>query len=233
MDLNIKGIVFDKDGVLFDFRATWEVWAERFLLRAAKGDRELAKSMGDAVGFDLDQHRFERTSVVIAGTPAEIASVLRPFVPDMTNLVETLNDEARTAPQVETVPLVPLMSQLRQRGMRLGVATNDGAAPAKAHLAAVGAETMFDFVAGYDSGYGGKPEPGQLLEFCRREDLMAAQCIMVGDSLHDMMAAKAAGMSRIAVLTGMATHEDLAPHADAVLPDIGHLPTWLDNQPAT
>jgi len=32
----------------------------------------------------------------------------------------------------------------------------------------------------------------------------------------------------VAVLTGMATETDLAPHADAVLPDIGHLPGWLD-----
>jgi len=29
------------------------------------------------------------------------------------------------------------------------------------------------------------------------------------------------------VLTGTATEADLAPFADAVLPDIGHLPGWL------
>jgi phosphoglycolate phosphatase len=51
---------------------------------------------------------------------------------------------------------------------------------------------------------------------------------MVGDSLHDLHAGRAAGMRTVAVLTGMASHADLAPHADLVLPHIGHLPDWLD-----
>jgi phosphoglycolate phosphatase len=34
-------------------------------------------------------------------------------------------------------------------------------------------------------------------------------------------------MTTIAVLTGPATRDDLAPHADVVLPDIAHLPAWL------
>jgi phosphoglycolate phosphatase len=50
---------------------------------------------------------------------------------------------------------------------------------------------------------------------------------MVGDSTHDLRAGKAAGMLCIAVLTGMAGHDDLAPHADVVLPDVGHIPAWL------
>ena len=37
----VKGIIFDKDGTLFDFAATWEAWAQAFLLRAcnASGGR--------------------------------------------------------------------------------------------------------------------------------------------------------------------------------------------------
>jgi phosphoglycolate phosphatase len=50
---------------------------------------------------------------------------------------------------------------------------------------------------------------------------------MVGDSTHDLIAGRAAGMGTVAVLTGMASTSDLAPFADLVLPDIGHLPAWL------
>jgi len=53
---------------------------------------------------------------------------------------------------------------------------------------------------------------------------------MVGDSTHDLIAGRAAGMKTIAVLTGMAGPADLAPLADAVLPDIGHIPGWLQAQ---
>ena len=38
---------------------------------------------------------------------------------------------------------------------------------------------------------------------------------------------RAAGMRTIAVLTGVAKREDLAPHADVVLTDIGAIPGWL------
>ena len=57
-----------------------------------------------------------------------------------------------------------------------------------------------------------------------------SRVLMVGDSLHDLEAGRAAGMRSIAVLTGIARAETLAPHADAVLPDIGALPGWIDAQ---
>jgi phosphoglycolate phosphatase len=53
---------------------------------------------------------------------------------------------------------------------------------------------------------------------------------MVGDSLHDLQAGASAGMRRIGVLTGLAPREELHPHADVVLPNIGHIPDWLDQQ---
>jgi phosphoglycolate phosphatase len=51
--------------------------------------------------------------------------------------------------------------------------------------------------------------------------------VMLGDSTHDLQAARAAGMAAVGVLTGVARAAELAPHADAVLADIGELPTWL------
>ena len=228
--MTIRGIVFDKDGVLFDFRATWEVWAEQFLLRATQNDWDRAFVIGKAIGFDLQTKRFERDSVVIAGTLEEIAEALDPYLDAHTDLLSHLSDEALAAPQVETVLLAPLMHTLRMRGLKLGVATNDGIDPARVHLSSVGAEHAFDFVAGYDSGYGGKPAPGQLNAFCAEVGLAPEECVMVGDSLHDMLAGQAAGMATLGVLTGMATEDDLAPHASAVLPDIGHIPGWLDGK---
>ncbi|MEH6752099.1 MAG: HAD hydrolase-like protein, partial [Paracoccaceae bacterium] len=51
--------------------------------------------------------------------------------------------------------------------------------------------------------------------------------VMVGDSHHDLLAGRRAGMQTLGVLTGTALAADLAPMADAVLPDIGHIPAWL------
>ena len=50
---------------------------------------------------------------------------------------------------------------------------------------------------------------------------------MVGDSTHDLRAGRAAGMQTVGVLTGTSLADELWPLADAVLPDIGHLPAWV------
>jgi phosphoglycolate phosphatase len=51
---------------------------------------------------------------------------------------------------------------------------------------------------------------------------------MVGDSVHDLMMVRTAGAAlAVGVLTGPATAEDLADHADHVLPSITELPALL------
>jgi phosphoglycolate phosphatase len=240
LDLSVKGqeappvtisaILFDKDGTLFRFDATWEAWACAFLIRATGGEPERAAFLGAQIGFDLAARRFRPDSIVIAGTPAEVADVLEPHLPELSRgaLIDMLNEEAEVAPQAEATPLVPLFDGLRARGLRLGVATNDAEGPARAHLNAAGVSGHFDFVAGFDSGHGAKPSPGQLLAFARAVGVAPDRVAMVGDSTHDLIAGRNAGMVTVGVLTGMAGAQDLRPFADAVLPDIGHLPDWLD-----
>ena len=228
----IRGIIFDKDGTLFNFQASWGAWSAALLTDLGQGDPARAAALGDAIGFDMASLRFAPDSPVIAGTPGEIAEVLLAQLPGMTlgALVARMNTQATTTRMSEAVPLVPLFDGLRARGLLLGLATNDGEAPARAHLASVGVQDHFDYVAGSDSGHGGKPAPGMLLAFAAQFDLTPGEVVMVGDSLHDLMAGRTAGMTTIGVLTGPAEAGDLAPMADAVLPDIGHLPAWLDGR---
>lgn len=227
--MRVDAILFDKDGTLFDFGATWEGWAESFLLRATGGDRPRAARIGQHIGFDLQARRFEPGSIVIAGTPDEVTERLLPHFPDrgFDDILRMLNEEAEHAPQAEAVPLLPLLGRLRDLGLRLGVATNDAEGPALVHLEAAGVRGYFDFIAGCDSGHGAKPQPGQLLAFAERIGLSPDRIVMVGDSTHDLIAGRSAGMQTVAVLTGLAEAAVLAPYADAVLPDIGHLPAWL------
>lgn len=226
----IRGIVFDKDGTLFDFQASWGVWAERFVLDLAGGDRGRAEDLARAIRFDLSSRSFQPGSPVIAGTPAEIAEALLAHLPGANpgGLVARMNVLSAEAPMVEAVPLRQLFATLRDRGLRIGIATNDGEAPARAHLQRANVLDLTDFVAGFDSGHGAKPGPGMLLAFAAAFDLHPSEVLMVGDSLHDLAAGRAAGMPTAAVLTGLARTAELAPFADDVLPDIGHLPALLD-----
>ncbi len=225
----LRGLVFDKDGTLFDFNATWGAWARRVLEVETQDDPDRLVPLAEALGYDLEAERFHPHSLVIASTAEETARAAMPYLAETS--VETLlgrwNRLAAEAPQVAAAPLVPLLQRFRQHGLALGVATNDAETPARSHLRAEGVEDMFDFIAGYDSGYGGKPAAGQLLGFCQAMNIAPEECAMVGDSTHDLHAGRAAGMVCVAVLTGVAETAELAPHADVVLPSIAALPEWL------
>ena len=225
----IRGIVFDKDGTLFDFNATWGAWARGMLDSEAKGQPEVLATLADVLGYDLTESRFRPGSIVIAETVDVVADAILTVIDDAKPaLVARMNAAARAVAQVEAAPLRDLCADLVARGLVLGVATNDAEAPARSHLSRAGVEAAFAFIAGYDSGHGGKPAPGQLRAFCAATDLPPEACVMVGDSLHDLHAGRAAGMLTVGVLTGPAPAEELAPHADVVLPSIAALPGWLD-----
>jgi phosphoglycolate phosphatase len=225
----IRGLVFDKDGTLFDFHATWGGWSADFIREVAGGDTRRAAAIGQALGFNLATGRFAATSPMIAGTMEVLVTAVRAVAPELdeSTLRRRILESSAAAPQVATAPLAPLFEQLAAAGLLLGIATNDSEGPARAHLEASGVLDRFAFVAGYDTGHGAKPGPGMLHAFCRKTGLAPAECAMVGDSLHDLASGRAAGMATIGVLTGLATAADLAQLADTVLPDIGALPAWL------
>jgi phosphoglycolate phosphatase len=230
---HIRAVLFDKDGTLFDFQRSWGQWALGVIDDLAMGQPDRALALAQAMAFDRATARFRPESTVIAGTGEEVAEILLPHLPPqpggLQGLTARLARAAETVPQLEAVPLAPLFARLRAAGLRLGVATNDHEQTARRHLAAH--LPSLDYVAGFDSGHGGKPAPGMLLAFARACALDPAQVLMVGDSRHDLIAGRAAGMSTLAVLTGVAGAEDLAPLADAVRPDIGHLPDLLGLSP--
>ena len=226
----IRGVVFDKDGTLFDFNATWGAWSRQMLEQESGGDTALLDRLSDTLGYDLATDRFRPGSIVIAETVEVVAAAIQRVTgeADRTALIARMNAAARAVPQVEATPLRPFTAALRARGLRLGVATNDAEDPARRHLTNAGIAQDFEMIAGYDSGNGGKPAPGQLLAFCALTGLAASDCLMVGDSLHDLHAGRAAGMRCVGVLTGPAPAGELGPHAEAVLPSIADLPDWID-----
>lgn len=229
MRRDYTALVFDKDGTLFDFHATWGAWSAGLIEDLADGDPVRRDVLADAMGYDFAIGTFHPSSPVIAETVDVLVAIIHAALPEMdaADLRARILETSSHAPQVEATALVPLLARLRAEGFTLGVATNDGEAPARAHLERAGILDAFDFIAGYDSGHGGKPGPGMLRAFCEATGAEPGRSVMIGDSTHDLVAGRAAGMATVAVLTGLASAEDLAPHADAVLPDIAALPTWL------
>ena len=224
----IEAVIFDKDGTLFDFRTSWGAWVESLLARLGQDSGQLA----GVLGYDPGKRAFLPDSPVVAMTTPEIAGILHPHLTGISlpALNALMNQLSTSAPMQPAVDLPQVLGGLRAMGLTLGLATNDTEAPARQHLSDAGVLAMFAFVAGCDSGWGGKPEPGQLLAFAAAHGLTADRVAMVGDSKHDLHSARAAGMRAVAVLTGVARREELAPHADVVMPDISGLAAWISAQ---
>ena len=226
--MNLRGLLFDKDGCLFDFHRSWGPWLAGFLDEVSADETHMSQ-LANALGFDHSKQVFHPGSVFVHDTLEEIMDAVLPHLPnwERSALEAYAIRETALVPQVPTVPLPALLSGFQARGLVLGVATNDNEAPARSQLKAAGVLGHFAFIAGYDSGFGGKPETGMQRAFCQAQGLAPAEVAMIGDSLHDMTSGRDAGMVTVGVLTGTTTRAELEAVADVVLADIGEIEGWL------
>jgi phosphoglycolate phosphatase len=229
----IRAVLFDKDGTLFDFFATWVPAYEIMAARLADGDAELARHLLEAAGHDPSIDRIDPRSLLASGTNRQIAEVWAGLLgrSDLAALEAELNVffTAHGSTSAQPVTDLPaLFRRLKLRGLALGLATMDSHAAADAAIAVFGLTGLLDFFTGYDTGHGAKPGPGMVEGFCRAVGLPAENVAVVGDTLHDMEMARAAGAGlAVGVLTGATPREVLEPHADHVLGSIADLETLL------
>lgn len=233
----IQGILFDKDGTLLDYHLTWMPVNRTAALHAAGGDAGTSDHLLAIAGYQAATDRVKSGSPLAAWNTIEIAELWAREVPnsDPERLVPELDRifiEGGQLSATAVLPLNPLFESLRNRGLRLGVATSDSERGARASLAAWLDPSNLDFIAGYDSGYGGKPGPGMVQAFCTEVDLAPAEVAVVGDNLHDLEMGRRAGAGlKVGVLTGTSDHDDLVGDADHVLASIADLEALLDALP--
>jgi phosphoglycolate phosphatase len=106
----------------------------------------------------------------------------------------------------------------------LGIATGNVRAGADAKLAAAGLHDYF-VLGGYGSDSHVRAElvAAAIARGCERAGVR--EVVVVGDTVHDIAAARACGAVAVAVATGSDTAEALAG-ADVVFASLGELPAW-------
>lgn len=226
----IRGVLFDKDGTLFDFATTWGGFCDKMLEALAGQNEELKGRLAHAVGYHQPTRSFQTGSLIVNASAAEVdaawADLLDNFL--LADVEALTRIELGKLSQKTVCSISDVMTALRSQGLKIGVATNDYEIGALRQLADADALNLFDFVCGSDSGFGRKPGDGMIKGFCKKTGLKPEEIAFVGDSNHDMECGINGGVAlRVGVLTGPATNDELKDLASVVLNSIEDLPPYL------
>lgn len=227
----IKGIIFDKDGTLFDFQKSWGHSTYEFLRILSEGKSKKLMKLSQILKFDLDKKVFLKKSPFIAGTVYQTAEIIHKVLPEkkISDILAIQKDHYSDLTQIPVRDLHKTLEALRAKGYRLAVATNDLEDLSILQLSKEKILHNFDLVLGSDSGFGAKPNPGQLIEISKSLMIPCTEFLMVGDSIEDLQAAQRACIKPVGVLTGVATKPDLRAHSSTILKDIAMLELWLES----
>ncbi|HRD77161.1 MAG TPA: HAD-IA family hydrolase [Hyphomicrobiaceae bacterium] len=228
--MGIRAILFDKDGTIIDYWRTWVPINREVALFAANGDTALAEELLRAGGHDPATDRVTPGSVLAAGSVDDIAGAFRTRLGSrapsrLEREIDRIFSEGGARHSVLLDGAAAAIAALHARGFMLGIATNDTIGGLEASLPRHDVRRWMVFEAGCDSGHGGKPAPGMVTAFAAAAGVALAEIAVVGDAVHDLEMARAAGAGlKVAVLSGTSPRETLAPHADLVLVSIADMP---------
>lgn len=230
---NIRLIIFDKDGTLIHFDAMWGGWVVELARRLESATQlPLAAPLFEAMGYDLATGRVLAHGKLAATPNAQLRTLTVDVVRQAGLALASAESVVEAAwhspdPVILAKPFTDLRAlfvTLRERGLEIAIATTDDRAPTEATLAGLNLTGLVATMVCADDGILAKPAPDMVLTICQRLNIAPAQALVVGDSIADMRMGRAAGAGQVVgVLTGVSRADDLAPHADIILPSITHL----------
>jgi len=125
------------------------------------------------------------------------------------------------------------LGSLKAQGYRLALVTNKPFGFIGPLLEGLALTELFEFCLGGDSLPKRKPDPLPLLHVCERLEVNPTECVMIGDSKNDILAANAAGMQSIGVSYGYNYGEEISLYRpDHVVNDFSEVMTLLGEKEA-
>jgi phosphoglycolate phosphatase len=188
----VQAIIFDLDGTLIDSAEDLRLALNRLLgdlgLRPIEA-AEIKGMIGDGV-----LKLVERALIAANGDPEQKEALLPRFLE-----IYQANPATLTRPYPG---VVETLSALQRRQFRMAVVTSKPVFATRKILQALFLAEFFPIVVGGDSLQHRKPHPAPLLEAVRQLGVDADRSLMIGDNIHDVEAARAAGMRCITVSYG-------------------------------
>jgi phosphoglycolate phosphatase len=228
-----RGILFDKDGTLIEADGAWVPFYRRVLMRMKNIEADLAESMMRLAGYDIATGRATSGSIMAGGTTQQLVDIWWPDHSAERRLELTREIDVAAQQDVKMViePITDLRNLLmtfRDRGWKVGIATNDSLISTERQVAELGIEDLLDAIIASDTVDTPKPSGDMIRKFNSLTGIAASEIVMVGDNFHDIEEARRGGAGlAVAVLSGNGWHGDLAHLADVTLKSVAELPAYL------
>ncbi len=191
-----RGILFDLDGTLVDsldlilasYRHTMKTHLGRVL-----PDEEWKITLGTPLRVQLKS---------FASSPEQAESMFKTYIE---------HNEANHERLIRPFPgMRDAAEALRRAGYRLAVVTSKLGPNAERELRSCGLDGLFDALVSASDVQRPKPDPEPVVMGLQSLDLPAADALLVGDSLYDLLAGRAAGVDTAAALWGPFDRQHLA-----------------------
>ncbi|WP_129730007.1 HAD family hydrolase [Ectobacillus funiculus] len=232
-EMGIKGVLFDKDGTLLNFGMLWvaiEYEVIDALLEKVGEARNSGLKEALCTSIGLHNGQVDEKGYFASGTSLDISRAFQAVLPyDIPDLHGWLMEQAtlKTKEHIQNVQptcdLQTLFSQMKEKGLTIGIATSDDDEITRLCVEALHIEEYISFV-GTAELYPKKPDPAVVYAFCRQFGLQPHEVAIVGDTEKDLQLAKNSGAGcGISVLCGVGSEEELSALADFVVLSPAHL----------
>jgi len=230
-NLEVKAILFDKDGTLTNIDNLWveptEMVIRKILKQHIKEDSPITiEQMLELLG--IVRGEIVPNSVIASGTVEDMLDEIGKFFSiDKMALYDEVLQDFRNYLLAHPDMIVPigdvafLISELKHKGIKVGVVTNDSYIPTKTIFEILKVWHLFDFVATPDE-YPAKPASDSLIGASEHLAVPLHEIFYVGDSYLDMAYAKHCG-GGIAVLTSGSDLQKMKEQSLLVLDSVEQL----------
>lgn len=209
----IRALILDFDGLILETEIPdYDAWREVY---ESYGAALPLSAWEDVIGQQMADSGFDP----IANLEQQIG---RPLDKQLVGR----QHEQRYMPRVLAEPIMPgverLISDARQRQLRLAIASSSHADWVNGHLNRLALAAHFDVIKTADDVKRTKPDPALYLEALKSLDISPHEAVVFEDSPNGVKAAKRAGIFVVAVPTPITERFDLTD-ADMIIPTLADL----------
>ncbi|OFZ56991.1 MAG: hypothetical protein A3D92_20695 [Bacteroidetes bacterium RIFCSPHIGHO2_02_FULL_44_7] len=216
--LRYEAVIFDMDGVLIDSEPLWKIAMEEVFLSV--GCALTRKDFQQTVGLRIDEvvKYWYNVSPWIGPGPSEVEHLI------VTRMDTLIREYGSPLPGV-----VDTIDYLREKGIKIGLATSSYSRLIRAVLETIGLNTHFDVTHSAEHEEFGKPHPAVYLRVAQQLEVSPLKCLVVEDSLNGIISGKAARM-HVACIPEKTHHpEPRLALADFTFEDMHRLLTDIQN----